>query len=313
MSCRFVVLSDTHFTPPPSNRQGSWWNRSTERLSDRMGGALVELIKKLSPDFIIHCGDFVGLCSRDSFEFGASVMDRLGCPWFAVTGNHDTWCMDIRDCFRETFKTGNDSSSYMRDLFGLRFLFFDVVHWYAYDGSVSPVLDMDDYNSGKIETIGPLEKDIDWIEEVLSGTTLPAVLVSHAPIAYRETYPAVTLPHGKPVKGPATAPAEFIPDIKGHDRLLDITQRYSRLKACFAGHWHINDAVQSNDVWHVMTGALREFPYDIRLVEYTGDSFRISTHRLDVPDLMELSYVKEWGNRWVEGNEDVRTVTCRFR
>ncbi len=313
MSCRFIVMSDTHFTAPPSTREETWWNRSTEGLSDKMGEALVGLVNELSPDFVIHCGDFIGECSRESFEFGAAVMNRLACPWYAVPGNHDTWCMDIRDCFKETFNTVGNTCSYTRELGGMCFFFLDMTHWFGYDGSISPVLDREAYNSGKIKSIGPLESDLRLLEDELERTTFPSVLVSHAPVAFRKAYPAVTLPHGRPVKGAMTPPEEFIPDFVGRERLLKITREHSSLKACFAGHWHLNDVVNDGGVWYVMTGALREFPYDIRLVEYTDETFMISTHRLDVPELMELSYVREWGNMWVEGGEDVRTVTCSFR
>ena len=313
MSCRFVVLSDTHFTPPPSDYNGTWWNRSTERLSDRMGEALIWLVNDLAPDFVIHCGDFVGECSRGSFDFGAAVMDRLGRPWYAVTGNHDTWCSDVRDCFRETFAAGADSCSYTRELGGLLFMFLDEAFWYAHDGSISPVLDRETSRSGGIISIGPLECDLDRLETILGDTQCPAVLIAHAPVVHREAYPVVTLPHGKPVKGPMTKPETFIPDIIGHERLARITRDYPQLKACFSGHWHINDIVQNGGVWYIMTGALREFPYDVRLVDFNEGMFRITTHRLNVPDLIELSYVKEWGNRWVEGDEDARTAICRFR
>jgi len=110
-----------------------------------------------------------------------------------------------------------------------------------------------------------------------------------------------------------TKPETFIPDIIGHERLARITRDYPQLKACFSGHWHINDIVQNGGVWYIMTGALREYPYDVRLIDYHEGAFHITTHRLDVPDLIELSYVKEWGNRWVEGDEDVRTAICRLR
>jgi len=313
MSCRFVVLSDTHFTSPPSGRDGTWWNRSTERFSDRMGEALIGLVRGLVPDFAIHCGDFVGECSPGSFDFGAAVMDRLGCPWYAVPGIHDTWCGDVRNSFRERFAAGNDSCTYTRELGGLLFVFLDEAFWYARDGSVSPVLDIEHYRSGGIVSMGPLESDLDRLETILGDTCRPSVLVAHAPIEYREAYPVATLPHGGLVQGPMTQPQEFIPDIAGHERLARIARDCPLLKACFAGHWHINDIVRKDGAWHIMTGALREFPYDIRLIEYREEAFHITTHRLDVPDLIELSYVKEWGNRWVEGEEDVRTAVCWLR
>ncbi len=56
----------------------------------------------------------------------------------------------------------------------------------------------------------------------------------------------------------------------------------------------------------MMTGALREYPYEVRLAEYDGASLQISTHPLDVPELRRISYMEEWGNRWVEGTQEAR-------
>ena len=313
MSCRFVVLTDTHFSAPPVSYENTWWNRTTERFSGKMGEALIELVNGLAPDFAIHCGDFVGTCSAESFEYGASVMDRLGCPWYMVPGNHDTWCTEPRTLIMEKFETGTERCSYIRDIGGLRFVFLDIAQWYVQNGGILPVLDREAYDAGLITGMGPSEKDINWLGEQLACTTLPTVLISHAPVAYRDAYPAATLPHGKPVQSTMTAPAELLPDIIGHDRLQEITHKYHALKACFAGHWHINDVLCDSGVWHILTAALREFPYEIRLVEFAADEFTISTHRLDVPKLIEYSYVKDWNNRWIEGGDCVRTVKCPFR
>ena len=313
MSCRFVVISDTHFIKPPANNDGTWWNRTTQRYSKEMGEALVELIGGLSPDFVIHCGDFTGLDSVENFDFGLRFMNRPGCPWYGVPGNHDTWFPDSRKRFKEIFDTGEDTWSYSREIGGLRFFFLDVVHWYDKNGECSPYLDREKYDSGRIKGMGPSEKDLLWLEKELEKNDLPAVIITHAPVFFKDNYPLKTLPYGKPAKGPVTPPSGFIDDIEKRERLLGLVKNHPSVKACFAGHWHINDAFVSDDVLYVMTGALREFPYEIRLVEYGGDTFGITTHGLDVPELRKISYVKEWDNRWVEGERDVRDIVFKVR
>ncbi|MBN1291187.1 MAG: metallophosphoesterase [Candidatus Latescibacteria bacterium] len=313
MPCRFAVMSDTHFTALPSTYEGTWWNRTTERFSDIMGEALVTLVHKLTPDFVIHCGDFVGVCSQKSYEFGSDIMNRLGCPWYMVPGNHDTWCSETRNLIRDQFDIANNGCTYMRDKENIRFFFLDVSAWYNEDSGISPVLDHDAYKSGRIKGMGPFESDIVWLDKSLVNTHTPAVLITHAPLEFKHTYPVSTFPHGKPVKGPQSEPSEFIPDIINRTKLKNIIEKHNNLKVCFAGHWHINDVFMENGIWYIMTAALREFPYEIRLVEYDNDEFRITTHRLDVPDLVEKSYVKEWNNTWIEGDQDVRVVTCHLR
>ena len=306
MSCSFVVMSDTHFIAPPTDHEGKWWNRTTQRFSTQMGEALIELVRSLSPDFAVHCGDFTGWDSRENCDFGLDIMNRIGCPWYGVPGNHDTWFTDTRECFKDTFECAEGSWSYSREIGGLKFFFLDVVHWYAKNGECSPYFDRERYDAGELIGMGPRERDLSWLENELEQTNLTAVIVTHAPIAFKDEYPVKTLPGGKPVKSPMTPPSDFIEDMVAREELLRLTRKYQNIKACFAGHWHINDAVTFDSVLYVMTGALREFPYEIRLVEFSEECLRITTHGLDVPKLREISYVEEWGNLWVEGEHDVR-------
>ena len=312
MTCRFVVMSDTHFIAPPADQEGTWWNRTTHRFSREMGEALVETVTGLSPDFAVHCGDFTGMDTRKNYEFGVEFMDQLGCPWFGVPGNHDTWSYETREGFSKTFGCSEGKWSYSCEIPGLKFFFLDVVHWYSENGECSPFFDREKYDSGKITGMGPSEKDLIWLEKELEKTHLPAVIVSHAPAAFKESYPLKTLPYGKPVKAPMTPPSGFINDIIGREKLYRLTQKYPVVKVCFAGHWHINDALTFGGVLYVQTGCLREFPYEIRLVEYSEGRFRITTHGLKVQELREISYIKEWGNRWVEGEPDVREFVFSY-
>jgi len=303
-------MSDTHFVRPPTDFEATWWNRTTERFSREMGEALVDCIGGLSPDFVIHCGDFVGVDSEENFEYGLSFMERLGCPWYGVPGNHDTWTGAARNGFREVFGTGPGTWSYAREMGGLRFFFLDVVHWMDDRGVVSPVLDGEKYETGKIAGMGPTERDVAWLEDELGRTNLPSVLVTHAPIHFRPAYPVKTLPRGKPAESPRTPPRGFISGFleehEGRGRLLGLTLNDPGVRVCFAGHWHLNDAVERDGVFYVMTGALREFPYEVRSVEFDGGRMRVETHGLDVPRLREYSYVKEWGNDWIRGCEEAR-------
>ncbi|MFC1607766.1 metallophosphoesterase family protein [Candidatus Latescibacterota bacterium] len=306
-------MSDTHFTPPHLARSGVWWNRTTENHSGKMGDALIRRVQELAPDFVIHCGDFTGVCSHESFILGESIMNHLGCPWFAVPGNHDTWCGDVRNQFASTFGTSSSSCSYARKIGGLRFFFLDVAHWYYRDGSITSVLDHEAMSAGNLVSFGPVDDDLDRLERDLARDSIPTVLVTHAPVDFRKGYPASTLPKGKPVTAPLTSPDEIIPPMSNSTRLRNIIRDSSTIKACFAGHWHINDAVDKDGVWYIQTGALREYPYEIRLVDYSDGTMSISTHGLDVPDLIKESFVTEWNNRWIAGADDVRSLDCNFR
>jgi len=317
MTCRFVVISDTHFNSSLSEDAGTWWNRTTESRSKEMGAALVDCVTGLSPDFVIHCGDIVGSDTAENFELGRSIMDRLGCPWYAAPGNHDSKNMAVREGLKDIFGMDDGTWSYTRDLGGIKFFFLDVTCWTDDEGNVSPALDREKYDAGHIVGMGPTVRDLLWLERELEHATLPSVLVTHAPVNFRDAYPLANLPYGKPVSGPLTSPGDFvsgfITEREQRLRLLDIVRRHDSVTACFAGHWHIHDAYFWDGVEYILTGALREYPYELRLVEYDGSRFTVSTHALDVPELRELSYISEWGNDWIRGTEDVREFGFSLR
>ena len=50
------------------------------------------------------------------------------------------------------------------------------------------------------------------------------------------------------------------------------------------------------------------FPSWMANHEYKEEYFKITTHGLNVPELREISFVKEWNNRWVEGEHNVREL-----
>lgn len=317
MPCRFAVVSDTHFVAPPNDKSGFWWNRTTESRSDEMGEALVRLMRELAPDFIVHCGDFAGIDAEEHVRFGVSVMERTGCPWFCAPGNHDARSMAARRAFGERFGTGDGTWSYSRDLGGIRFFFLDVVWWLGADGSLSPVLDMDARADGRIIGMGPSTADLLWLDSECARTSLPAIVVTHAPVHFCDAYPLSTLPKGKPAAAPLTRPDDFISGFltkrEGRKRLLDIILNRTAVTACFAGHWHIHDAVALDGVHFIMTGSLRECPYEVRLVEFDGAAFRVETHGLDVPGLREASRMPAWGNAWIEGEPAVRDFSFPLR
>jgi len=305
MGCRVLVLADTHFVHPPTDYYTLWWNRSTEGRSEMMGEALVRLARKLKPDFAIHCGDFAGWNTRENYEFGASYMERLGCPWFPVPGNHDAWTPLSLEETGRLFPM-NGMRSQRTDIGGLRLFLLDTASWFAKSGKVFPCIERNRYDRGEMRTTGMPPEDIAWFAREAAACPLPAIVVTHAPADYRPAYPIATLPGGRPVSGPLTAPSAFVEDFIGREEILRIIRGNSAITACFSGHWHIHDIFSRGGVHFVMTGALREYPYEVRLAEYDGASFRVSTHPLHVPELRRISYMEEWGNRWVEGTQEAR-------
>jgi 3',5'-cyclic AMP phosphodiesterase CpdA len=81
MSYRFFILTDTHFFAPGSiHHEKSWWNRVLEVHSEEIAAHLINTVRELKSDFIVHCGDLTGYCNAHNYEFSCQVMSAMDRP-----------------------------------------------------------------------------------------------------------------------------------------------------------------------------------------------------------------------------------------
>lgn len=311
MTARFVVISDTHFRVPGSvNEDKTFWNRVLRTRIGEVGECLVDTINQLAPDFVVHCGDVTGLCEMRNWDFACSLLDRLDCPWFAVLGNHDTWFPGVRDAFAARFGRARGRCFYRRDLGGLRFLFLDTAHWYGREGQVSPYLDKDLYDRGKIVGMGPSDAHLDWLEDQLATSqNMLVALVTHPPLGYRARYPASTLPKGEPADAGGESLEDYFGPVVHGEAMRGMMRRHGNVRIVFSGHWHIFDRVMQDGVVHCQTGSMREYPFEMRLVTIRRDRLEVETVPLRSQDFQTASLIPEWHNEWVAGTAGDRTFS----
>lgn len=313
MSHRFVVITDTHFLAPGHTAEGkTWWNRALESRCGEISEALVEAVNRLQPEFVIHCGDFTGHCDLVNYECGLQVMNRLGCPWYAIPGNHDTWFPGVRAALAARYGLQGEDCFYTRDLAGLRFIFLDVAYWTSVYGDTTPYLDKELYDQGKIRGLASSRDELAWLEHELAAADRPVVIVSHAPLGYKPAYPMPTLPHGKPALQPQTSVIDLIGDVVNRSAIRELMRRCPKVKMALAGHWHISDMFREDGVAFCQTGALREYPFEFRVVEVSDGTLHVGTAGLGEAFQRE-SYVEAWGNQWVAGEEEDRSFRIELK
>ena len=295
---RFVVIGDTHFFAPGRGKDGIYWNRTLQSRSAEIGAAVVASVSSLQPEFVIHCGDLTGRCDLENFAMGRQVMDRLGCPWYLIPGNHDTWYPGVRDALSDLFSLPRGQCYYTFSRGEIGFVFLDTCYWQARDGSISPYLDKVLYDAGMIDGLAVPRTEIDWLENVLERySDKKVILVSHAPLGFKKTYPAKETPIG----------------LANRDELRSLMSRFPNVILALAGHWHINDVYVENGTVFCQTSSLREYPFEFRMVEVGDDGLSITTHGLNDSAFQQASLIPEKGNDWIAGTPTDRNYVIKWQ
>ena len=297
MRISFAVIADTHFIAPGTREDGKWWNRMLFSRLAEIAEALVSMLNSLSPDFVIHCGDFTDDSNEENFHFGKGVMDRLSCPYFITLGNHDTWNEGVRDAVAPVFGLTSGRFYYARTFDGLRFIFLDCAYWISKDGKAWEHLDWNLYREGGYLGIGPTEQELRWLEtELNTRRNVPVFIVTHMPIYAKPICPAGAF-------RPPSSDYRFNEYCVHNDELYSMIARHGNVKAVFAGDWHFHDITYHEGILHCTTASLIEFPFELRYVEIHDGRMSITTLGLCDDSFREASLVDEWGNQWVVGSQ----------
>jgi hypothetical protein len=101
-------------------------------------------------------------------------------------------------------------------------------------------------------------------------------------------------------------------DVLQRQAVRKLIRHCARVKVAFAGHWHISDTIYEDGVTFCQTAALREYPFEFRLVTVEPERLSVTTHGLDDDTFQRQSYVEAWGNRWVAETDTDRSFQIRL-
>jgi 3',5'-cyclic AMP phosphodiesterase CpdA len=300
---KFAVISDTHFYARVDKDDKIVWNLPLSTLSREIGEAMVSAVNSHCPDFVVHCGDFTGLCDIENFDFGVQIMDMLDCPWYVIPGNHDTWYNHdagydgLRGKFSALYDLPDGICHYSKIIKGILFLFVDNSYWIQENGDYSGYLYKDIYDSGQIlgQYLPPFE--MEWMkQEIEKYPDLPAIFVCHNPPAIKSNLSL------------NSRNAVFF----NRYEMMGFLSGFNSIKAVFCVHCHINDYIEKNGIAICQTCSMREFPFEYRIAEIKDGKMEVKTFGLDDKSFEKRSFIPERNNFWVKGRHSDREFTVNM-
>ncbi|PCJ65104.1 MAG: hypothetical protein COA73_03010 [Candidatus Hydrogenedentota bacterium] len=289
MNWRFLQISDPHLG---SEDDGRWNNGFICTMMPDVMRCLRKDLTSLKPDFILATGDISSHQTRDSMFAARDLMDSLGYPYYPMGGNHDFVVEQSREWFIEAFhaQLPIKRTYYSFSHNGLHFCVLDP-WWLWEDDTLSPISELAMAEKQKKDVTGARwavpDDQLLWLEEdIKKHADMPVIVSSH--------YPAIDVPER--LKRPEMK-------IGGHlengQELCALLNRYSNVKALFAGHLHMHIIEKDTNFTHVITGSLPEYPTEYRDIHVYKDKLEIHTLGLSDPSFSARSLIP--GNDWTKG------------
>ena len=311
---RFIVMSDPHFTIPNSIPDGLWWYKTLASRAKDRNSSLVRTLRQYKPDFIVNCGDFTGDGNSESFLSGRNVMEQIGCEWRTVVGNHDTNWPGVRSEVSALYNLSKDINYYSHLIHTegtvYCFIFLDLCWHLWQDGKVRPHIDNAIYNAGDILKFAVDDEQLTWFKQTLEANhNAKIIIVTHTPIIYKDKVKIGTLPKTDSIVNSEYPLNTLNPELeeKSSNKLKAIIQKHhTSIKVIFSGHTHIHEVIYKYGIPFCTTAALRECPFEFRVVDVENDKLVVSTHSLDDPTLFAESYEAWRNNDWILGKDGDR-------
>ena len=232
----FVQISDDHFNPGSNRENCRMGKYSTDMLED----AVDQINNMQGIDFVMFTGDMIDGPSADLLAKFAAIANRLNVPWYWTTGNHDispsgmhreTLLEKMRKLNRYT-NVGNTYYSFKKN--GMLFIALDG----AYDDRVTSRGFFSDANLRFLDS------------RLKENSGMPAMIFHHFPIVY----PISSTSH----------------EVANKADYLKIIDSNPNVKAVFSGHYHIAKITKRNNVAHVSSPSLIQYPNSFRVVTLTS-------------------------------------------
>lgn len=233
---KIVQLSDVHIDSKSKDKGGRMLFSSIKLFED----AISQINKMKNVDMVVFSGDNINRPRHyDLVEFMKRA-NHLKAPWYTALGNHDI-------CVGGYLS----KSKYMMLLNSFNLKLHAKKSYYA----VTPlhkknfrVIFLDGVVDNKITSCGHFSKEqLAWLDrELLKCKRKKVLIVQHFPVV--EPYSSKS--HR----------------VDNADKYLDILDKHKNVVAVLAGHYHCAKIEKRNNVLHIVTPALVQYPNSFRVL-----------------------------------------------
>lgn len=243
---RFAQISDVHLDKKNVGAGGRMLKESVPLLEE----AVSRINEEKNIDFVVFTGDMINTPSRSMFMRFISIADKLKPHWYWTTGNHD-----VGGAFSK--------SRLARIMDGTNHIPPNNAKnqpCYSFKVKKFVFLFMDGVIEDRITANGlfPPEQ-LRWLEAQLK--------------ANRDSYVVIFQHH--PVVEPFHSKTHYVLNAQQY---LNVIDRYDNVVAVMSGHYHATKIKMRNNVAHISTPALVQYPNAFRLItlKAVGDDVELS-------------------------------------
>lgn len=283
----FVVVADTHIIHPPDRDDWCWWNGMLySRTGNEIAAAWADAVRRLRPDFVLHCGDLTNGGDVSSVRKAREILDSLGCPWHLACGNHD---ISINPGSEEITRKGLNLPGDKT--------------YYALNAGAFRIISMPCLTESLAAEFVP------WLEaECRHERHRPALVIAHQMLASKSDYPeAAVCPMRRPDTRSVLEYVRIYMTFAG-DAILRILAERGHVAGIFTGHAHLSEITYPHGLLHCVTAAMVEYPFEMRHVVIEGDRLTLATVGLSGSAYADESLQPELNNAWVRGADADRTA-----
>lgn len=227
---KFVQVTDAHLTT------------QSEFSQKILTAAIKDINSQQGISFVVFTGDNIGNPTPDNLRRFVAIVKHLKVPYYIVLGNHDVYKQKQMSKIQyfEILREGNPFKCQRTPNYRFKkngFVFLTV------DGAKEVLPG----------SIGYYRKDtLTWLDKMLSKSGKKSVIIlQHFPVEY---------PHAAENK------------LKTHrthkvEEYQEILNKHHNVLAILSGHFHINDEVMKDGVYHISSPSLITVPYSYKIID----------------------------------------------